>query len=206
MENMRNRLVYTINPNFRLRTNYLLVEWIMIDAFTLQMEISRHKPTSIYHKGRNLIICQKYGNSLHFIYAEIDKWENRLLQKWLKDKLKEYIIDRANKVLPQRMHELENLHRLHAKKIIVKKLRKCVLGQCYTDYQTIALSPKIILLPQKNMDSVILHEMAHLKFPHHRKRFWNFLTALLGEDSIAQKKRMDTMMSTFYSYSDFLLK
>ena len=140
---MRNRLVYTINPNFRLRTNYLLVEWIMIDAFTLQMEISRHKPTSIYHKGRNLIICQKYGNSLHFIYAEIDKWENRLLQKWLKDKLKEYIIDRANKVLPQRMHELENLHRLHAKKIIVKKLRKCVLGQCYTTIRP-------LLYPQKS--------------------------------------------------------
>lgn len=48
--------------------------------------------------------------------------------------------------------------------------------------------------------------MAHLKFPHHRKTFWNFLTILLGEDSKLQNDRMDAMMSTFYNYSEFLLK
>ena len=48
--------------------------------------------------------------------------------------------------------------------------------------------------------------MAHLKFPHHRKAFWNFLTILLGEDSKLQNDRMDAMMSTFYNYSEFLLK
>lgn len=32
MEGMINRTVYTINPNFRLQSNHLLVEWIMIDT------------------------------------------------------------------------------------------------------------------------------------------------------------------------------
>lgn len=206
MEGMINRTVYTINPNFRLQSNHLLVEWIMIDTFTFQQELLQHESAFIYNKGKNQIICQRYGNSLHFIYAKITKWENRLLQKWLRGKLQEYIIDTANRVLPQRMHELEIQHCLYAKKVIVKKLRKNTLGLCYTDYKTIALSPRIILLPQRYLDSIILHEMAHLKFPHHRKTFWNFLTTLLGEDSKLQNDRMDAMMSTFYNYSEFLLK
>lgn len=206
MEGMINRTVYTINPNFRLQSNHLLVEWIMIDTFTFQQELLQHESAFIYNKGKNQIICQRYGNSLHFIYAKITKWENRLLQKWLRGKLQEYIIDTANRVLPQRMHELEIQHCLYAKKVIVKKLRKNTLGLCYTDYKTIALSPRIILLPQRYLDTIILHEMAHLKFPHHRKTFWNFLTTLLGEDSKLQNDRMDAMMSTFYNYSEFLLK
>lgn len=203
---MRYKPTYIINPNFRLQSNYLSVEWIIIDFFTLQIELSQRDTMYIYNKGGNLVFYQRYGDSLHFIYAEIRDWGNRLLQKWLRNKLKEYILDRANKVLPQRMHELEIKHCLYAKKIIIKQLKKHVLGQCYKDFQTIILSPRIILLPQKNMDSIILHEMAHLKFPHHRKTFWNFLSTLLGEDSILQKERMDTTMSTFYNYSDFLLK
>ena len=206
MEGMINRTIYTINPNFRLQSNHLLVEWIMIDTFTFQQELLQHESAFIYNKGKNQIICQRYGNSLHFIYAKITKWENRLLQKWLRGKLQEYIIDTANRVLPQRMHELEIQHCLYAKKVIVKKLRKNTLGLCYTDYKTIALSPRIILLPQRYLDTIILHEMAHLKFPHHRKTFWNFLTTLLGEDSKLQNDRMDAMMSTFYNYSEFLLK
>ena len=34
MEGMINRTVYTINPNFRLQSNHLLVEWIHIPEHT----------------------------------------------------------------------------------------------------------------------------------------------------------------------------
>lgn len=91
-------------------------------------------------------------------------------------------------------------------KVIVKILRKNILGLCYPGYKTIILSPRIIFLPQRYWDTIILHEMAHLKFPHHRKAFWSFLTILLGEDFKLQKDRMDTMMGIFYNYSEFLLK
>ena len=66
MEGMINRTVYTINPNFRLQSNHLLVEWIMIDTFTFQQELLQHESAFIYNKGKNQIICQRYGKSLEY--------------------------------------------------------------------------------------------------------------------------------------------
>ena len=76
----------------------------------------------------------------------------------------------------------------------------------FFDKIRIELSPKILLMPESYMDSVILHEMAHLKYLHHRKSFWNFLTILLGEDSNMQKVKMDIDMGIRYLYLDYILK
>ena len=70
----------------------------------------------------------------------------------------------------------------------------------------VQLNGGILLMPESYMDSVILHEMAHLKYLHHRKSFWNFLTILLGEDSNMQKVKMDIDMGIRYLYLDYILK
>ena len=56
------------------------------------------------------------------------------------------------------------------------------------------------------MDAVILHEMAHLKYHHHRKSFWKFLSELLGEDAKMQQAKRDIDMGIRYFYLDYLLK
>ena len=61
-------------------------------------------------------------------------------------------------------------------------------------------------MPESYMDSVILHEMAHLKYHHHHKSFWKFLSELLGEDSNNQKVRMDIDMGIRYLYLDYIMK
>ena len=94
--------------------------------------------------------------------------------------LKKKIIEVAERVLPARLHYWENEKHLKAKGVNVRNLRKRTLGQCSAN-NYITLSPKILLMPEKLMDSVILHEMAHLVHHHHRKAFWQFLSVLLGE-------------------------
>ena len=108
-------------------------------------------------------------------------------------------------MLPARLHYWEAQKNLKAKSVKVKKLRKTTSGCCSID-GCIELSPKILLMPESYMDSVILHEMAHLKYLHHRKSFWNFLTILLGEDSNMQKVKMDIDMGIRYLYLDYILK
>ena len=63
-----------------------------------------------------------------------------------------------------------------------------------------------MLMPESYMDSVILHEMAHLKYHHHGKSFWKFLSELLGEDANEQKVRRDMDMGMPYLYLDYILK
>ena len=63
-----------------------------------------------------------------------------------------------------------------------------------------------IIMPQALIDSVILHEMAHYKYKHHRKSFWNFLSQLLGEDAQTQKGAMDIVLSKYWIQIKFLMK
>lgn len=204
---MNKNPAFVINPNFRLQSGYLSVIWVGIDRFTWINEAGKC--------SGNRIVCQNAGNSifvcreqscLYFIYAEMSDWGNIRLQKWLRERIKEFVLDVAKEVLPGRLYLWAQKHQLPVAGVAVRKLRKGVLGQCCTDSRIIYLSPMILLLPEAYTDSVILHELAHLRYPNHRKAFWDYLTRLLGEDARAQKVRMDLLMSRFYAYSDFLLK
>ena len=103
------------------------------------------------------------------------------------------------------MHYWEQQKGLKAKSVSVKLLRGKTLGRCFHDGR-IELSTKILLMPESYTDSVILHEMAHLKYHHHRQSFWNYLSILLGEDSKAQSTRMDLEMGIKYFYLDYIMQ
>lgn len=56
------------------------------------------------------------------------------------------------------------------------------------------------------MDGVILYEMAHYKYKHHRKFLGDFLSTLIGEDAIMAKAKEDIAMSPYYNYYLYLAK
>ena len=183
---------FYINEHMRLNSKHFCLLMHKVDYDILLLESKFSKPgREIYSKsGTCSIVAEFDGRSLHIFYSDKTLWSNRLLQSWLRQLLKARIIEVAERVLPARLHYWEAQKNLKAKSVKVKKLRKTTLGCCSID-GCIELSPKILLMPESYMDSVILHEMAHLKYLHHRKSFWNFLTILLGEDYKKQKVKMD---------------
>lgn len=199
--------MFYIDENMRLNSKHFCLLMHKVDYDVLLFESKFCKPgREIYSKSDICSIVAEFdGKSLHLFYSDKTEWSNRSLQFWLRKLLKEKIIEVAERVLPARLHYWEAQKNLKAKSVKVKKLRKNTLGRCFID-GCIELSPKILLMPENYMDSVILHEMAHLKYHHHRKSFWNFLTILLGEDSNLQKVRMDIDMGIRYFYLDYILK
>ena len=200
--------LYWINPNFRLNFPSFSVEWHLCDASDLELEMmyGRHKRL-MYGIGTNCVhVIVRDGNiGLDMLYTDQTIFENMRLQKWLRETIRDHIVLRAKEILPKRLHELETLHGLHSNGIAVKKLRKGILGQC-THSNYIYLSPIIAIFPNRLMDVVILHEMAHLKHHHHRKSFWDYLSILIGEDAKQQNTIQDLAISKYWDFYMFLMK
>ena len=161
----------------------------------------------VYQTNTQCIVCMICPNhsSLDIVYSKNTNFENLRLQKWLRETIRDEITARARIVLPNRLRELERKHNLFGNKVMIKKLRGNTMG-CCSIYNDITLMPGLIIMPQPLIDSVILHEMAHYKYKHHRKSFWNFFSQLLGEDARMQKGAMDIALSKYWLQIKFLMK
>ena len=199
---------YWINPNTRLCFPHFRIVWHKCDRTELLDFCSaKHERRMTYRTGSIClhILYEEDFSVQHFLYSDDINFVNIRLQKWLRVSIRDAVMERARIFLPKRLHELEEEKQLWAKTVTVKKLRKGVLGRC-SIYKQIWLSPLIVIFPQEMMDNVILHEMAHLKHLHHRKSFWIFLSALIGEDAKKLQYVQDAALSKYWDLYDFLMK
>ena len=83
--------------------------------------------------------------------------------------------------------------------------RRNIWGQCSIDKQ-IFLPPKIVVFPLELIDEIILHEMSHLKFMHHRKQFWEYFSFLQGRDAKLCKMKESVFFVKYDEMIEVLLK
>ena len=198
---------FKINPRFRLTTKHLSVFWHCVDRCTLECEAAIMMSDRFVYQdkiGVELLV-QYHDGVLDMIYCDTTDFETKRIQKWLQELLRDIILRVAREVLPARVEYWENMKGLHGTGVTIKRLRKNVLGYC-TFNNHIALEPFLVILKQEWMDGVILHEMAHYKYKHHRKSFWDFLSTLIGADSNMAKVKDDIAMSPYYNYYIYLTK
>ena len=199
---------FWLNPNFRLNSPYFHFSWFTADMNILRQEaMIKSVERKVYQTNTQCIVCMICPNhsSLDIVYSKNTNFENLRLQKWLRETIRDEITARARIVLPNRLRELERKHNLFGNKVMIKKLRGNTMG-CCSIYNDITLMPGLIIMPQPLIDSVILHEMAHYKYKHHQKSFWNFFSQLLGEDARMQKGAMDIALSKYWLQIKFLMK
>ena len=53
------------------------------------------------------------------------------------------------------------------------------IGGCYHKAKAIIISPELLRQPPLFTDSVLAHEISHLKYPNHGERFWNFYETIV---------------------------
>lgn len=49
-------------------------------------------------------------------------------------------------------------------------------GSCNVERKNINLNLELIKKPRYCIEYVILHELAHLKYPNHSKQFWDYMS------------------------------
>ena len=107
---------------------------------------------------------------------ESEKIKTALI-KWYKEKAKEYLIPRAEKIAKQYNFEF--------KKVKIGSARTR-WGSC-SSLKNINLTWRLMMLPEKIIDYVIIHELVHLKKPHHKKSFWKEIEKIMPDYKKAVK-------------------
>lgn len=192
---------FKINPRFRLTTKHLSVIWHCVDKLTLECEAAMNVPDRFVCHDKNGVelLVQYHEGLLDMIYHDATDFETKKIQKWLRELMRDIILCIAKEVLPARVKYWENMKGLYGTGVTVKRLWKNILGQCSFSNH-ISLQPFLVIFKQEWADGVILHEMAHYKYKHHRKSFWDFLSTLIGEDSKLAKVKDDIAMSPHGSF------
>lgn len=85
----------------------------------------------------------------------------------LKDK--DRLIEKAKKSLPRRVCYLADRYRFKINQVTVRDQRSR-WGSCSSG-GNISINWRLILLPKRLQDYIILHELVHLKIPNHSKQF-----------------------------------
>lgn len=107
-------------------------------------------------------------------YIEIKvKHKENLKRK--EELLKKWYMDKAKIKFAALVHEYETIAREQVKSIRVMTM-KTRWGSCNVESRNINLNLELIKKPRYCIEYVILHEIAHLKYPNHSKEFWEYMS------------------------------
>ena len=81
--------------------------------------------------------------------------------------------DQAKAYLPQRVKELAESHGFVYRNVRIKN-QKTRWGSCSAKHN-LNFNMRLMMAPPDAIDSVIIHELCHLKVLNHSKAFWNLV-------------------------------
>lgn len=158
-------------------------EWIDKAQKSVLAELDKYK-TDLDHtffKGRkcNLIFTENIDsceiNGTLYVKCKrmaSDENKKRKLEIFFKESVCEYVL--------KRLPFYENLTGLYSKEWEVRKMRSR-WGSCRTDSKRLTFNTALAKVDETAFDYVILHEVAHLKYPDHGREFKAFLTRYMPD-------------------------
>ena len=102
------------------------------------------------------------------IYTKNDCLENNEII------LEKYLIEKRKKVYTSLLDKYLALTGLTINSLKIKKMERSY-GRCYTVKKEIILSKSLIHKTMDFIEAIILHEIAHLKYPSHQKEFYEYI-------------------------------
>ena len=158
--------------------------WIEKKIAEAGEKINKHTPKKFvsgekfYYLGEKYILKSTKGQSTKlefnngFFISENDlPYAKNIFIKWYK---------RQSKInIPKRVRWYANLHKLDYKKIRITSASRR-WGSC-TIQGNLNFTWKLVLLPIKVLDYVVVHELAHLLQHNHSKKFWSEVERMLPD-------------------------
>jgi predicted metal-dependent hydrolase len=132
----------------------------------------------IRSKKRKNTIQAKIVNEKLYIFLpsnmpdiEEKKWIQKMI-KWKENKK-----ELNNNLLQKRAKELNKTYFNNSLDFNIKFVtnQKKRFGSCSNSTKSIRISDRLAKAPKWVLDYVIIHELAHLVYPNHKKKFWEIV-------------------------------
>lgn len=146
---------------------YISGESINVLGKSLRLQVIQGKPESVTSDGVFIYLTTKNKDDVRHKEIIINKW------------LKELQLD----VFDQICKEVYKMFQKYNVTYPIIKIRKMTSrwGSCQHRKGIITLNSKLIEVPKRCIEYVVLHEFAHFIHPNHSKNFYDFVAALMPD-------------------------
>lgn len=138
------------------------------------LRYENNEKITIFDNSYNLIIkenkiehCQIENNNL-ILYVRDNTFERKkkIFEKFIKELLKNTIYKLTD--------EISKKTNIYCNEIKIRNM-KTRWGSCNVHTKNITYNLKLYSKPIKAIEYVVMHELAHILFPHHQSTFWDFV-------------------------------
>lgn len=140
--------------------------------------LGRRYELQIFKSDKKRIVLTKGKIMLHILQKDERKIEKIIYEWYLEqaEKIFESILKRFSKVL-----------NLSYERLKIRKMKNR-WGSCRYNQRVITLNLELIKKSPEMIKYVAIHELAHLKYPHHGKEFWSFVERYLPDWKILRER------------------
>ena len=176
-------------------------KWIVSKQKEMQEKLSINK--DIINYNQFLFLGKKYNIQIFKGIKKVELTENSLILPEFDDSsrgllaIKKWYIKNAQKVLSERLEYFANLMQIDYASFKLCN-SKTKWGSC-DNYRNIKLNWRLIMLPHKAIDYVIIHELSHILEFSHSKEFYNIVSLVMPSYKLQQKtlKSYDYILTLF---------
>ena len=163
-------------------------KWI----FKKQLEIQGYKIFKITYDNKSKIPYLGRWYTLEIIKSPSNNFELKngvfiaSLSSTTRNNVQRSYLDwerqKADSLIKRWVREYSKLTKLTPSQISIRPLKTKWGG--ISKQGTMTINQKLIRAPRKIIDYVIIHELCHLKIPHHGESFWNMLGRIMPDYDI----------------------
>lgn len=163
-------------------------KWITAKQQEIQNKLNINK--DIINYNRFLFLGKRYDIEKMNGLKKIELGEKGLLVPNLEmydllPKIKKWYISQANKILKERLEYFADVMQLDYASVKLSN-SKTRWGSC-DNFRNIKLNFRLIMLPHKAIDFVLIHELAHILEFNHSKEFYKIIQTIMPSYKLQQK-------------------
>lgn len=185
------RLKFNSKGEFKLSIPYgytqeMLFEFLQKNEAWIEKNATTFKKNAQLNAGKIEILGRWYELEFKTSAKKPFFSQNKLIAKD-ETQLKEFLHKNARKICLFYVKKWQKHFEEQIKRVSVKMMRTR-WGSCNGKKGYVNLSARLIHKPLKAIEYVILHELTHLKFPHHQASFYAHIQALMPD--FKQRERL----------------